>query len=131
VPRQARIDHWESPEKIEPMLATEPTESRQPSEPTEPIEPIEPAEPIDKMEPAEPIDRIDPLEPMLRIDPDDPPVRDEPPLACMGFILAAEAGRARRRVRTSRLAGLGRGAEGGQAGGRDHHQQQRRLGRFV
>jgi hypothetical protein len=51
------------------MLATEPTESRQPSEPTEPIDKMEPAEPIDKMEPAEPIDRIDPLEPMLSMDP--------------------------------------------------------------
>jgi len=87
------------------MLATEPTESRQPSEPTEPIDRSEPAEPIDKMEPVEPIDRIDPLEPMLRIDPDEPFVRDEPRLVCMGFILAAGAGRVRRRVRMSRLAG--------------------------
>ena len=82
VPRQARIDHRDNPEKIEPMLAIEPTESRQPSEP---------AEPMDRIEPAEPIDRIDPLEPMLRIDPEEPAVRDEPtPLVCMGFILAAE-----------------------------------------
>ena len=106
VPRQARIDHRDNPEKIEPMLATEPTESRQPSEPAEPMDRIEPAEPIDKMEPDEPIDRIDPLEPMLRIDPEEPAVRDEPtPLVCMGVILAAGPGRASRRVRTSRLAG--------------------------
>ena len=78
------MDHWENPEKIEPMLATEPTESRQPSEATEPMDRTEPAEPIDKMEPDEPIDRIDPLEPMLRIDPEEPPAGDEPPLLCMG-----------------------------------------------
>ena len=90
------------------MLATEPTESRQPSEATEPMDRIEPAEPIDKMEPDEPIDRIDPLEPMLRIDPEEPPAGDEPPLLCMGIILAAGAG-------SGRLGrpDLGRGAAGG------------------
>jgi hypothetical protein len=118
VPRQARIDHRDNPEKIEPMLAIEPTESRQPSEPTELMDRIEPAEPIDKMEPDEPIDRIDPLEPMLRIDPEEPAVRDEPPpLVCMGFILAAGPGRASRRVRTSRLA-RSRPRDGGRPGAR-------------
>ena len=99
------------------MLATEPTESRQPSEPTEPMDRIEPADPIDKMEPDEPIDRIDPLEPMLRIDPDEPFVRDEPRLVCMGFILAAGTEGARRRVRMSRLAGS-RPRGDGRPGGR-------------
>ena len=54
---------------MEPMLAAEPTESREATEPTEPIDKIDPADPIDKMDPAEPIDRIDPLEPMLKMDP--------------------------------------------------------------
>ena len=68
-PRQARTDHRESADRIDPALAAEATESTDATEPTEPIDKIEPAEPIDKMDPAEPIDKIDPLEPMLRMDP--------------------------------------------------------------
>jgi hypothetical protein len=115
VPRQARIDHRDNPEKIEPMLAIEPTESRQPSEPTEPMDRIEPAEPIDKMEPDEPIDRIDPLEPMLRIDPEEPAARDEPtPLVCMASFW--QPGPGGLRVGSGRLGwqDRGRGAAGGQ-----------------
>ena len=66
------------------MLATEPTEIKQPSEPADPMDKIEPAEPIDKIEPDEPMDNIEPLEPMLRIDPDEPAERDEPLLIPMG-----------------------------------------------
>jgi len=84
VPRQASIDEREKPDRTEPMLAIEPTDSRQASEPAEPMDKIEPAEPIDKMEPVEPMDRMDPLEPMLRIDPDEPTERNEPPLIAMG-----------------------------------------------
>jgi hypothetical protein len=96
------------------MLATEPTESTLPSEATEPMDRIEPAEPIDKMEPDEPIDRIDPLEPMDRSDPQEPPAGDEPPLLCMGLILAAGGGVASGRLG---LQDLGRGAAGAQARG--------------
>jgi len=83
VPRQALNDHRENPEKAEPTLAIEPSDSRQPSEPAEPMDRIEPAEPIDKMDPLDPMDRIDPLDPMLRIDPDEPAVREEPLLIPM------------------------------------------------
>jgi len=83
VPRQASIDQREKPDSTEPMLAIEPTDSRQPSEPAEPMDRIEPAEPIDKMDPLDPMDRIDPLDPMLRIDPDEPAEREEPLLIPM------------------------------------------------
>jgi hypothetical protein len=78
------MDQREKPDRIEPMLATEPTDSTQASEPTEPIDRIEPAEPTDKIDPLEPMERMDPLEPMLRIDPDEPAERDEPSLLPMG-----------------------------------------------
>ena len=66
------MDHWESADRIEPTLATEPTESRLATDPADPIDRIEPADPIDKIEPEEPMLRIDPLEPMLRIEPAEP-----------------------------------------------------------
>jgi hypothetical protein len=81
------MDQREKPDRIEPMLATEPTEIKQPSEPADPMDKIEPAEPIDKIEPDEPMDNIEPLEPMLRIDPDEPAERDEPLLIPMQDIL--------------------------------------------
>lgn len=80
----ASVDQREKPDRIEPMLATEPTDSRQASEPIEPMDRIEPAEPIDRIEPLEPMDRMDPLEPMLRMDPDEPAERDETSLLPMG-----------------------------------------------
>ena len=76
VPRQASIDQREKPDSTEPMLAIEPTDSRQASEPAEPMDKIEPADPIDKMDPLDPMDRIDPLDPMLRMDPDEPAERE-------------------------------------------------------
>ena len=83
LPRQASIDQREKPDRTEPMLAIEPTDSRQASEPAEPMDRIEPAEPIDKMDPLDPMDRIDPLEPMLRIEPDEPAEGEEPLLIPM------------------------------------------------
>jgi hypothetical protein len=76
--RQASTDHWESADRIEPALATEPTESRLATDPADPIDKIEPADPIDRIEPEEPILRIDPLEPILRSEPAEPSDRAEP-----------------------------------------------------
>jgi hypothetical protein len=79
--RQASIDQREKPDRAEPMLASEPTESTQASEAAEPMDRIEPAEPMDRIDPVEPIDKIDPLEPMLRIEPGEPIDRIEPDAA--------------------------------------------------
>jgi hypothetical protein len=57
---------------MEPMLASEPTESTEASEPAEPIDRIEPADPMDRIDPLDPMDKMDPLEPMLRIEPAEP-----------------------------------------------------------
>jgi hypothetical protein len=80
--RQARRDKYEKPDKMEPALAAEPTESTEATEPAEPIDRIDPAEPMDRIEPVEPIDRIDPLDPILSSDPADP-ADDESRLVCM------------------------------------------------
>src|ERR1017187_10330209 len=55
------MDQRDSPERIDPMLAAEPTDS---------TAAMDPADPIERIDPAEPIDKIDPLDPMLRIEPD-------------------------------------------------------------
>lgn len=81
---QARTDQRDSPDRIEPALANEPTESTEASEPTDPIDRIEPADPIERIDPADPIDKMDPLEPMLRIDPADPVRRRERSLFRIG-----------------------------------------------
>jgi hypothetical protein len=70
--RQARTDQVDSPDRMEPWLANEQTDTSEANEPTEPTDRIEPADPMDKIDPADPMDRMDPLEPMLRIDPAEP-----------------------------------------------------------
>lgn len=80
--RQARRDKYEKPDRMEPALAAEPTESTEATEPAEPIDRIDPAEPMERIEPVEPIDRIDPLDPILSSDPADP-ADDESRLVCM------------------------------------------------
>ena len=71
------MDQRDRPDRTEPALAYEPTESTEASEPAEPIDRIEPADPTDRIDPAEPMDKMDPLEPMLRIEPAEPISRGE------------------------------------------------------
>jgi hypothetical protein len=73
--RQARTDQLDSPDRMEPWLANEQTDTSEANEPTDPTDRIEPADPIERMDPADPMDRMDPLEPMLRIDPAEPASR--------------------------------------------------------
>ena len=70
--RQASTDQLDSPDRMEPWLANEQTDTSEANDPTDPTDRIEPADPIERMDPAEPMDRIDPLEPILRIDPEEP-----------------------------------------------------------
>jgi hypothetical protein len=71
------MDQRDRPDRTDPALAYEPTESTEASEPAEPIDRIEPADPTDRIDPAEPMDKMDPLDPMLRIEPAEPISRDE------------------------------------------------------
>jgi hypothetical protein len=68
-PFQASTDHRDSPDMMEPALAIEPTDTRQPNDPADPIDRIDPADPMDKMDPVDPIDKIEPDDPIDRIDP--------------------------------------------------------------
>jgi hypothetical protein len=70
--RQARIDRYEKPDRIDCALPAEPTENAEATEPTDPIDNSEPADPIERIEPADPMDRIEPLDPILRIEPAEP-----------------------------------------------------------
>lgn len=81
--RHARTDQRDRADRIEPVLAAEPTENMEATEATEPIDRTDPAEPMDRIEPAEPMDRIDPLDPMLSSDPAEPAERGELPVFAM------------------------------------------------
>jgi hypothetical protein len=70
--RQARTDHWDSPDRTEPMLANEPMESSEAKEPAEAIDRMDPEDPMDRIDPDEPMDKMDPVEPMLRMEPAEP-----------------------------------------------------------
>jgi hypothetical protein len=96
---QARMDQRDRPDRIEPTLANEPTESTEASEPAEPIDNIEPADPIDRIEPVDPMDKMDPLEPMLRIDPAEPGCRGRSPLRINPFSQPRGEARFRSRLR--------------------------------
>jgi hypothetical protein len=95
--RQANVDHRDSPDSVEPRLATDNAENADAAEPTEPTEATEPADPTDRIDPTEPIDRMDPFEPMLRIEFSEPidhfePCRSEPCRFVMPGILASSPG---------------------------------------
>jgi hypothetical protein len=76
--RQASTDHWESPDRIAPTLATEPIDRTHAAEATDPTDKIEPADPIDKMEPEDPIDKMEPEDPIDKMEPEEPMLSIEP-----------------------------------------------------
>ena len=54
------MDHRDSPDSVEPRLATDNAENADAAEPTEPTEATEPADPTDRIDPTEPIDHFEP-----------------------------------------------------------------------
>jgi len=74
--RQDSSDQRENPDRIEPTLMAEPTDSAEANEPTDPIDRIEPEDPMDRSERDAAIDRIEPVEPIDRIESDVERVRE-------------------------------------------------------
>ena len=69
-------DQRDSPDRTEPTLRNEATDSAEANEPADPIDRIDPDDPIERIEPDEPIERIEPDDPIERIEPEVELVRD-------------------------------------------------------